>query len=155
MGNSTCCFTGHRYIPGAEKDRLAQCLDMRVQELIMHGFRFFGTGGALGFDTMAAQTVLHLREKYPYIKLILVLPCKDQDRRWRTEDQAIFESIKQRADKVVCPNVNYYRGCMQIRNRHLVDESNICICYLTKNSGGTYYTVQYAKKKGIRVINLA
>ena len=44
---------------------------------------------------------------------------------------------------------------MHKRNRHLVDNSSICICYLTENSGGTFYTVNYAKKQGLTVINLA
>lgn len=34
---------------------------------------FFGAGGALCFDTVAAQTVIRLKDKYPKIRLILVL----------------------------------------------------------------------------------
>lgn len=41
------------------------------------------------------------------------------------------------------------------RNRYLVDNSSICIAYLTKNKGGTAYTVDYAKKLGVTVINIA
>ena len=44
---------------------------------------------------------------------------------------------------------------MHRRNRHLVDNSGVCVCYLTKNSGGTAYTVNYAKKQGINVFNIA
>ena len=44
---------------------------------------------------------------------------------------------------------------MHERNRYLVDNSGLCLCYLVKRGGGTYYTVQYAKKQGLPVINLA
>ena len=44
---------------------------------------------------------------------------------------------------------------MHKRNRHLVDHSSICVCYLTEDRGGTAYTVNYAKKQGLKVINLA
>ena len=44
---------------------------------------------------------------------------------------------------------------MQKRNRHLVDNSSLCISYLTSDSGGTAYTVDYAKANGLKVINLA
>ena len=41
------------------------------------------------------------------------------------------------------------------RKRHLVDNSSACISYLTENKGGTFYTVNYAKSKGVEVINIA
>ena len=44
---------------------------------------------------------------------------------------------------------------MQKRNRHLVDNSSACICYLTKSAGGTAYTVNYARRMGLRIINIA
>ena len=34
--------------------------------------------GTLGFDTLAAQCVLSLKNQHPHIKLILVLPCITQ-----------------------------------------------------------------------------
>ena len=49
----------------------------------------------------------------------------------------------------------YTRGCMHERNRHLVDNSSVCVCYLNRESGGTAYTVDYAEKQGLEVINLA
>ena len=40
------------------------------------------------------------------------------------------------------------------RNRHLVNHSSACICYLEKPTGGTAYTVNYARKCGLQIINL-
>lgn len=67
----------------------------------------------------------------------------------------IYDDIKQKADKVVYTSQEYTRGCMHKRNRHLVDNSSACISYLTENKGGTFYTVNYAKSKGVEVINIA
>ncbi len=124
-------------------------------EAIEQGYRYFGCGGALGFDTLAAQTVLQLRETYPEIRLILVLPCRNQTRGWRQDDVAEYGRIIKAADKVTYTSEQYYSGCMHKRNRHLVDNSSLCICYLTEQSGGTAYTVNYARSQGLKIINIA
>ena len=66
-----------------------------------------------------------------------------------------YERIKALADKVVYTSQEYTKGCMHKRNRHLVDHSSVCVCYLTKKDGGTAYTVDYAERQGLEVINLA
>jgi len=151
----TCCFTGHRVIPSGEKETIRNLLETAIEKAIQDGYRFFGAGGALGFDTLAAQTVLTLKQQYPHIRLILVLPCINQANGWKQADIDEYERIKSLADKVVYTSTEYTYGCMHKRNRHLVDNSSLCICYLTKVSGGTAYTVRYAESKKISVFNLA
>lgn len=155
MREKTVCFTGHRTIPLLKKRKVEKKLREVLESLIEEGYCFFGAGGALGFDTMAAQTILSLRKKHNEIKLILVLPCKNQTRGWTDKDISIYENIMEQADKVVYTQEHYDRGCMFKRNRHLVDNSSICIAYLTEETGGTAYTVKYANQKGVRVINIA
>ncbi len=155
MREKTCCFTGHRNIPLLKRKAVVRSLKNELTTLIDRGYQYFGAGGALGFDTIAAQTVLELKEQFPHIKLILVLPCETQTRGWKEKDIAIYEEIKQQADKVVYTSKEYTRGCMHKRNRHLVDNSSICIAYLTEQSGGTAYTVDYARKNSLTVINIA
>ena len=134
---------------------LTQRLKEQIETSVKRGYRYFGAGGALGFDTLAAKTVLDLKTTYPEIKLILVLPCKDQARCWKQEDIREYERIKRSADKIVYTSESYFEGCMQKRNRHLVDYSSLCICYMSRTTGGTAYTVKYAKEKNLEVINLA
>ena len=134
---------------------IAKVLKQELEKLIEQGVIYFGAGGALGFDTMAAQTVLSLKLKHPEIKLILVLPCQSQADRWSEEDRAVYEEIKRKADKVKYTSIEYTSGCMHKRNRHLVDNSSVCVSYMTKSTGGTAYTVDYARKSHVRVINLA
>lgn len=151
----TCCFTGHRELPVWGRKQLAAKLEATITGLIDRNIIFYGAGGARGWDTLAAQTVLKLKPSYPSIKLILVLPCLTQTRGWRPEDIAEYERIKTQADKVVYIAQQYTRGCMFKRNRHLVDNSSVCVCYLNRESGGTAYTVDYAEKQGLEIINLA
>lgn len=67
---------------------------------------------------------------------------------------AEYEQIRTQANKVVYTAQENYSGCMHKRNRHLVDNSSVCVCYLTKDGGGTDYTVGYARLKELDVINL-
>lgn len=153
--NKTCCFTGHREIPAKDLAGVRDRLEQTIIKLYEQGVIYYGAGGALGFDTLAAETVLRLRESYPKLRLILVLPCKDQTKNWKEKDVAKYEGIRRMADKVVYTGENYTRGCMHTRNRHLVDWSSVCVCYQTKGRGGTAYTVEYARENGLSVINVA
>jgi len=151
----TCCFTGHRNIPQEETPILEEKLEVLIRSLVRHGVIYYGAGGALGFDTLSAHVVLKLRRELPQIKLILVLPCPDQAQKWSKRDREIYEKIKMQANKVVYTSPKYTRDCMFIRNRHLVDYSGTCVCYLIKQQGGTAYTVNYAQEQGLKIINLA
>lgn len=152
---NTCCFTGHREMSVAITDHLFNRVKDGINYLYSHDVKTYLTGGAIGFDTLAAKAVIERRSIYPDIKLILVIPCRDQTRAWRQADIEAYENIKELADKVICLSENYYSGCMHRRNRYLVDNSSACICYLTRTSGGTAYTVRYARDKGLSIFNLA
>lgn len=130
----TVCFTGHRDVSAYCISKIVQRLEQVLSKLIKEGYCYFGCGGALGFDTIAAQTVIHLRESHPHIKLILVLPHEEQAKCWCIEDQEIYENIKYNADKIVYISKEYFHGCMHKRNRHLIDYSSVCVCFLGWNS---------------------
>ena len=96
-----------------------------------------------------------LKRRHQGIRLTLVLPCRDQAEKWAQTDQVQYEYIKSRADEVIYTAEEYHKGCMQKRNRYLVDHSAYCICYLTRSSGGTAYTVNYAREHGLQLVNIA
>ena len=127
MRAKTCCFTGHRSLSHEEKLKVAVRLRKIIEKQIKAGVVFYGAGGALGFDTLAAQVVLDMKKEYPQLRLILVLPCEDQTREWRSEDIAVYEDIMRRSDKVVYVSREYTPDCIHKRNRHLVDHSGTCI----------------------------
>ena len=155
MENTTVCFTGHRTFSRAALATLPQLLDDALTELIRSGYDTFRTGGALGFDTMAALKVLELKARFPHVRLHLYLPCRDQSRLWNVDEQHLYELILSRADDVHYTTDAYTKGCMLQRNREMIDGSAICIAYFDGHSGGTAYSCNYANRHGVKVINLA
>ena len=152
--NKTACFSGHRNISKQEIFQIEKRLEKTIEILYKKGVIFFGAGGAYGFDMLAEKAVIKAKRKHQDIKLILVLPCKNQYKYWNKKDIIQYKEILSNADKIVYTAENYYNGCMQKRNKHLVNYSGYCICYLYQNTGGTAFTVNYAKSKKLTVINL-
>lgn len=150
-----CCFTGHRKIPAEHLRQLPDLLDQTLERLIRRNIVVFRTGGAIGFDTLAALKVLEKKEQYPNIRLHLFLPCRDQDKGWSSINRSVYDEILSCTDEICYIQDRYSRGCMQERNRKLVDGSHCCVAYCTSEKGGSAYTLQYAKKKNLRIINLA
>lgn len=153
----TACFTGHRQlaepVPVIER-RVSEL----IEKLIQQGYRYFGAGGARGFDALASESVLKLKAKYPGIRLILVLPFDDQytcERNWKPAEIEQYHRLKAQAAKIVKIAPGYHSGVYYERNRHLVDYSSVCIAYLRRTNSGTGYTVNYAEKNGLTVLNLA
>lgn len=149
------CFSGHRRVP-EDCEELKKRLRAAVIELIRRGVVFFGAGGALGFDMLAEETVLELKEDYPQIRLVLVLPCppEQQTLKWNGEQRQRYHDILDRADKIRILSPKYTPRCMEERNRRLVNNSAYLICYLRETGGGTFNTVGYAEKVGLDIIRL-
>lgn len=152
--SKACCFTGHRHISEKKIELIRKNLKDTIIKAIENGYDTFYAGGAVGFDTMAAQIILELKEEYPKIKLKLALPCKSQTDGWDKNDVDEYDRIKKLADEVIYTSEENKKGCMHKRNRYLVDNSSLCICYMTKKSGGTAYTVKYAQNNGVMVVNI-
>lgn len=153
--SKVACFSGHRRIP-QNCEELKANLKKEIICLIERGVVFFGAGGALGFDMLAEEAVLQLKDEYPQIRLILVLPCPPDQQilKWNSNQQKKYYEILQKADKVRILSSQYTNECMLVRNRHLVDNSAYLVCYLREQRGGTAYTVDYAKHHGLRIIQL-
>ncbi len=49
----------------------------------------------------------------------------------------------------------YPKSAIQIRNRSLVDRSDLVVCCIQRKKGGAYKTIQYAEKQGKSIVNLA
>lgn len=129
LKDKTCCFSGHRNLGKYDYNYVYQRTKDIITLLAENGIVYFGTGGAIGFDTIAAKAVLAVREIYPQIKLILVLPCEDQARYWKAENVEEYNKIKEQADKIRYVSKSYYDGCIHKKNRHMVDCSSICVCF--------------------------
>ncbi|MDE7264663.1 MAG: SLOG family protein [Clostridia bacterium] len=147
----TCAFSGHRNLKGYDFD--SALMDRVILNLIKNGTENFLCGMALGFDMAAAESVIEFKKKYN-IKLTAVLPCEDQSESFSQANKIRYERILRCCDEVITLSKEYYKGCMHARDRYMVENCQALVCFLRKNSGGTYYTVNYAKKLNIPLIEL-
>ena len=155
MKEKNCCFTGHRILPTEKLPEIIRRLEAVIEELIQQGVIYYGCGGALGFDQLAGEAVLKLKKKHQHIKLIMVLPCREQDKNWPQAEKDRHRSLLAACDKIVYVQEEYNKDCMLKRNRHLVDNSGVCAAWFTGRPGGTKYTINYARQQGVPVINTA
>lgn len=148
--NLRCAFSGHRNLNGSGFD--FSLLDRVIGDLIKTGTKEFYCGMALGFDIAAAESVL--AQKNPEIKLIACLPCANQTETFSESAKLRYQSVIDRCDKVITLSPEYYGGCMHARDRFMVDSCDVLVCFLRKHTGGTFYTVNYARRCGKKVIEL-
>lgn len=151
----TAAFTGHRAdsLPWGYNERSEACKRLKAELLCAirsaysDGKRVFLSGMASGADIYAAEAVLQLRETLPEIKLTCVFPCPSRDSR-----SAVIASA---ADSVIVLSSAYSAGCMQRRNRFLVENASMLIAvYDGRRTGGTFQTVGMAARRGLRTIIL-
>ena len=110
---TACCFTGHREIPICAMDGIRERLKREIERLYAeNGIATFYAGGATGFDALASEAVIERRVVHPGIRLVIVMPHKEQAKRWSADEKAQHEHIKNSADKVIRLTESYYRGCM-------------------------------------------
>ena len=48
-----------------------------------------------------------------------------------------------------------FKSAIQIRNRYMINRSDLIICYTDRNHGGAYNSVNYAVRKEKEIINIA
>lgn len=155
MNKKTAFFTGHRNISKNNIPKIKNILRKLLIELIKNDIIYYGNGGAYGFDLISSNIVLELKQQYPQIRLIMVLPCKSQTKYWSSDNILEYNRILSLADKIIYISEDYHSQCMQDRNKHMVQHSNYCISYCTQNKGGTFNTIKMSHNKGIKVYNLA
>lgn len=148
----TCCFSGHREIDKSFNRELISATLLKAVEL---GYDTFLCGMARGFDSFCFDAVTKLKKTHD-LKLIACVPCLNQDRYFSQTDKRAYDLRINSSDEVLyISKKEYFNGCMQMRNRFMVDNSTLVICYLKENKGGTKSTVDYAVKKNREIINLA
>lgn len=154
--HKTCFFTGHRSIARNENSMIKSLVNEEILNKINDRVEVFISGGARGFDTIAAEQVIFMREDYDFIRLCLYLPCHNHDLKWRFSERRRMRNIMEQADEIYyVTDGEYQNGCMKKRNRAMVDASDCGIAYMTNKMSGSAQTMRIAGKKGISVINIA
>ena len=142
------CITGHRTI---EDYSIRKDTEDHLKMLVLRGYRTFYVGMAVGFDTLCFQILEKIREEND-IKIIACVPCPSQPERFSYLQKKEYFRMLEVADEKKVLSQSYTPYCMQKRNQYMVDNSSVVFAYLRKNSGGTFNTVNYAKKNEISVI---
>lgn len=160
---STLCFTGHRteklpHTPEGQK-ALKLALYEAIDEAVKSGIDTFITGVCYGFDLMAADQVLFRRRVFKMgdpekIKLVAVIPFEGQANHWNEETRESYFNTLAQCDEVITLNAQYKNGCYHERNRWMVDNSSRMIAYYDGSGSGTGYTITYAQKAELPIINL-
>lgn len=155
----TCCFTGHRpaYFPwnGDPTDKrhaeLLKRIDEAINTAIEMGAKKFICGNAQGVDTWAAQIVLAKKSQNPQIILEIAKPFENHN----DFDRQCAE-VCQKADIVnVVSNEKSIKASFFVRNKYMVDNSDIIIAvYDGSKGGGTKWTFDYAVEKGLETIQV-
>ncbi len=149
----TVAFFGHRYID--DFFRTESKLQDHITELICDNeYVEFLVGRNGDFDQMVSSTVLRCKRNIrdDNSALVLVLPYSTSEFK-NNED-----SFYQYYDEIeICEDAakSHFKNAIQVRNRSMVDRADMIICYVKRNEGGAYQTIQYAKRMGKVIINLA
>lgn len=133
-------FCGHREVQEPEKVR--NWLYETVERLILDGADCFYLGGYGQFDSMAADVVRELKQKYKHITSVLVLPYIDREYYASGYDESIYPPLE---------NVPR-RYAISRRNDYMVDNADVVVTYVVFSFGGAYKTMRYAERKRKRVI---
>lgn len=151
-----CCFTGHRPQKLTRPvDDIKVDLENEILKAIADGYNTFITGMALGTDIWAGRIVVRLKDRFPDLKLIAVVPFPGFSDTWDEEWREKYEQLLENADlvKTICPE--YSEAAYQLRNQWMVDHSNRVIAVYDGKAGGTRNTINYARKNKVWVKYLA
>lgn len=158
-----CCFTGHRpqHFPWGNNENDDRCTKLKIllkeaiEQAITDGYTDFYSGMALGTDIFAAEIVLDIAKVNPQIKLHAVIPCLDQSERWNEKELNRYEQILKKCSSKTIISPLYTKNCMLLRNQFMVDCcSRVISVWNGSFSGGTAYTVRYAKKMNRELYNI-
>ncbi len=143
----SCALTGHRELP-PDFDEYA--LVEQLENLIKEGYREFLCGMAQGFDLLALSHLVRLKKEYS-IFIEACIPFEGQEKNYLSKDRALYRKLLAECDRKSVIFPHYVNGCFLVRDRYLIDGANAVLAYCRKKQGGTAYTVNYAKEKGLPV----
>ena len=130
-----CCFIGHR-----DADGLEYKIRESIEKLIKMGVTEFYSGGMGQFDRACEFAVKRQKGKLVFIPYN-IRQVKKEYKLWY--------------DNIICPfgEKEYSAYDIPKRNKWMVDNCDICLCYIYKE-GGAKKTFEYALKKNKKIINL-
>lgn len=158
---SICAFTGYRLekLPFGDNEtdprceQLKQKLFCEILRMTREGVNVFMSGMTRGADLWAAEAVLQIQNVKPSQKIELwaIVPYDRQPLAWSAKERARYQHILEQAARVEYISHDYYNGCLQKRNRYMVDHATHLLAVYDGQPGGTASTIRYARKKGLEI----
>ena len=148
MKKTTVSLFGHREIQ--ELRELEKMLMTFITELIKaEPYVSFLIGRNGEFDVYAASVIKRAQKALgrENCELVLVLPYLVSD----------FEFYEKYYDDIIIPEAvfgAYSKAAIELRNRWMVEQSDILLFYVERNFGGAHKAMKYAEKLNKRIINL-
>ena len=148
----TVSFFGHRYVENILE--IEQKIEEIVKRLIYENeYVDFLIGRDGEVDQLVSSTVKRMKKEMGYSNssLIWVMPYNKVEYE---NNQENFEEYYDEIEVCYESSIAHPKSAIQIRNRHMIDRSDLVIFYVRHNSGGAYKAMNYATKIGKRMINL-
>lgn len=158
----TCTFTGHRpeKLPWGNDETDERCVALKttiyqaVESAYDMGFRHFICGMARGCDLYFYDAVAALRSLHSDVTLEAAIPYPAQCSNWPDEDAVRWKDAVDSCDKLTATSEHYHNKCFFLRNKYMVDNSDLLISVYDGTGGGTGNTVRYAKSLGTKIMSL-
>ena len=149
-------FCGHSKI-NTGRDEIRERLSAAIEILIQEGATLFYSGGYGDFDWMAASVLHGLKGRYPHIQSILVLAYLNREQEWDDERREAWREDLKLFDGTTYPPLERTPKRLAIvrRNAWMVDEADTVVAYVCHSWGGAAKTLEYAQRKGTRIILLS
>ena len=148
--NSRCCFAGHSLL---YDNAVAEEVEKIAENLILrHNVDEFWVGNYGEFDRCAGGAIRKLKRRYPHISLTLVIPyLTEAINRYKELYDKSYDAVLV-AD--IPPSVPKKFHIIKA-NEYMVDCSEFLICYIRHARGGAAKTFDYARKRNLRIFNVA
>lgn len=118
------------------------------------GFQHFLCGMAMGCDLYFCEAVLELRSRHPDVTVEAAIPCPTQADAWPAAQRERYRRLVTACDFETVVSQQYSASCMQRRDRYMVDHAALLIAAFDGSPGGTRYTVEYAMRRGLEIVDL-
>ena len=106
------------------------------------------------FDTLVSSVIRRAIAELDYgnASHILVLPYETAEFRDNTDSYKEYYTEVEICEQATAV---HFRAAIQIRNKAMVDRSDLIVCCIEHNNGGAYKTIMYAEKQGVPIINIS
>lgn len=124
-------------------------LKSEIKKLIDEGYTYFISGMAEGADLDFAVCVNEFSKENDNIFLEAAIPYPIKETKKESEYSYKRKIVLNYYKKITPVSPSYYNGCMQKRNRYMVDNSDLVMAVWNgKEEGGTWDTIKYARRRG-------